>query len=149
MTYAVDIVVDPTRESLEGFLARIDLDRFYVDPDVARDALGWRSMFNLIDMNSAFKIDLVVRKDRAFSLGELRRRTPRQIVDVEVPTATAEDTIIAKLEWSKEGGSERQFADVAGILQVRRGELDFDYIEGWVNELGLVEQWSRAQSMST
>jgi hypothetical protein len=148
-TFDLDIVIDPTPEALERFLARIDMDRFYVDPDVARQALKHRTMFNVIDMNTAFKVDLMIRKDRAFSVEEIRRRSSRQIVDIEVPTATAEDTIIAKLEWAKSGGSERQLIDVAGILQVRRGALDLAYIENWVRDLGLGEQWARALALSS
>lgn len=148
-TYDLDIVIDPSTTSLEHLLAAIDMERFYVDPEVARDALKRRSMFNVIDMRTAFKVDLVVRKDRAFSIEELGRRTTRQIIDVDVPTATAEDTIIAKLEWSKEGGSERQLADVAGILQVGKDALDLAYVERWVRELALEEQWKRAIALST
>jgi hypothetical protein len=147
-TYDLDIVIDPTMSSLNKLLSLIDTDRFYVDPDVARDALRQRSMFNVIDMKSAFKIDLVIRKEREFSIEEFRRRTPRQIVDLDVPTATAEDTIIAKLEWSKVGGSERQLTDVAGIVQVRRADLDLAYIERWVSELELDEEWRRALALA-
>jgi hypothetical protein len=38
---------------------------------------------------------------------------------MDVPTATAEHTIIAKLEWAKLGASDRPLDDVAGILRVR------------------------------
>jgi hypothetical protein len=93
----------------------IDVERFYVDADVARDALRRRSMFNVIDMTTAWKVDLVIRKNRAFSIEELQRRSIETIVGVDAPTATAEDTIIAKLEWAKAGSSERQLRDVAGI----------------------------------
>jgi hypothetical protein len=53
-------------------------------------------------MRSAWKVDLVMRKDRRFSHEELARGTEQEILGVVVPTASAEDTIIAKLEWAKE-----------------------------------------------
>jgi hypothetical protein len=56
----------------------------------------------------------------------------QRIVDVDVPTATAEDTIIAKLDWAKEGGSDRQIADVASIVRLRGEALDRGYIEKWI-----------------
>ena len=118
-TRDLDIVIDPSAEALEAFLARIDLDAFHVDLDTARDALRRRTMFKIVDMNTAWKIDLVIRKDRAFSIEELSRRSPARIVDVDVPIASAEDTILAKLEWAKESGSDRQITDVAGILHLR------------------------------
>jgi hypothetical protein len=146
-THALDIVIDPSSQALDRFLAGIDMDAFYVDQDVARDALSRRSMFNVIDMHSAWKIDLVVRKDRPFSTEELSRRSPQRIVDVVVPTASAEDTIIAKLEWAREGSSARQIADVAGILRVRGEALDRGYLERWIDELGLRDEWNRALAL--
>jgi hypothetical protein len=147
-TQDLDIVIDPSGASLDQFLREIDPDRFYVDPDVARDALRRRSMFNVIDINTAWKVDLIVRKDRAFSIEELSRRTPAQIVDVQVPIATAEDTIISKLEWSKASNSERQLVDVAGILRVRSNNLDLAYIEHWIDALDLHSQWDRARELA-
>jgi hypothetical protein len=68
------------------------------------------------------------------------------MLGTNVATATAEDTIIAKLEWAKQGASDRQLDDVAGILRVRGKSLDLPYVEGWVEALDLSEQWQRAQS---
>jgi hypothetical protein len=64
---------------------------------------------------------------------------------VRVFVATAEDTIVAELEWARAGQSERQIRDVVGVLQMRAGELDTAYVERWVVELGLAELWERAK----
>lgn len=143
-TLDLDLVIEPTTATLDNFLASIDMDAFYVDPDVARDALRVRSMFNIIDMNSAWKVDLVIRKDRPFSIEELSRRSVQRVADTDAPTASAEDTIIAKLEWAKEGSSERQLTDVAGILRLRGETLDRVYLERWIDALELHVQWERA-----
>ncbi|HEX7837983.1 MAG TPA: hypothetical protein VF469_11000 [Kofleriaceae bacterium] len=103
-------------------------------------------MFNVIEIATAWKLDLVIRKARAFSIKEMKRRQVTKILGVGVATATAEDTVIAKLEWSKQGGSDRQLEDVAGILRVRGTDLDLAYIEHWVSELRLAEQWQRARA---
>jgi hypothetical protein len=59
--------------------------------------------------------------------------------------ASAEDTLISKLEWAKlGGGSELQLRDAAGILSLHgRERLDIAYVEHWVRELGLEESWRR------
>jgi hypothetical protein len=146
-TQDLDVVIDPEPAALEHFLARIDPDAFYVDPDTAREALRRRGMFNIIDMRSAWKIDLVMRKNRPFSREELARRTEQEILGLVVPTASAEDTVIAKLEWAQQGASERQLRDVVGILRVRGDVLDREYIARWVEALGLGEQWARARAL--
>jgi hypothetical protein len=140
-TQDLDIVIDPVPSALDYFLEHIDMDSFYVDRDTARDALRRRTMFNVIDMRSAWKVDLVMRKDRPFSREELARRSEQEILGVLVPTASAEDTIIAKREWAKQGSSERQIRDVVGILRVRGEDIDRAYILRWVEALGLEEQW--------
>ena len=58
--------------------------------------------------------------------------------------ASAEDVMLAKLEWSKLSGSQRQIEDAAGILRIRFNELDRDYIERWVEALGVQDQWREA-----
>ena len=56
-----------------------------------------------------------------------RAASPADIAGVRVFVATAEDTIIAKLEWARAEESERQLRDVVGVLQMRAGELDLAY----------------------
>jgi hypothetical protein len=70
-----------------------------------------------------------------------------QRLDVPVFVAAAEDTIIAKLEWSRSaGGSERQRRDVAGIIATLADQLDRAYVERWVVELALDDEWRAAQA---
>lgn len=144
-TYDMDIVIDPSAAALDALLASLDPERVYVDADVARDALRRRGMFNLVDMTSGWKIAFVIRKERPFSVEELARRVPARVIDVDVPVASAEDTIISKLEWAKLSASERQLADVAGILAVRGADLNVAHIDRWVTQLDLDAQWQRAR----
>lgn len=140
-TQDIDIVISPSTESLGLLLAALPEEEYYVDADVARDALRRRSQFNVIDMASGWKVDLIIRKERAFSIEELHRREPAEILGAHVYVATAEDSIVSKLEWAKQSESERQLRDVAGIVAARTNDLDFPYIQRWVTELQLAEQW--------
>jgi hypothetical protein len=47
--------------------------------------------------------------------------------------ATAEDTILRKLEWYRAGGetSERQWNDLRGVLKVSGPHLDLVYLRHW------------------
>jgi hypothetical protein len=124
-------------------------DDYYVDLEAARDALRRRSMFNVIDHASGWKVDFIVRKNRPFSRDEFARRMHLRLLDVAVFVASPEDTIVAKMEWSQQsGGSERQRRDVAGIVATMGGQLDRAYIERWIKDLGLEEEWATAQKTS-
>jgi hypothetical protein len=142
-TQDLDVVIDPDEPGLERFLAQIDDERFYVDRAVAHEALRRRSMFNVIDPMTGWKIDLVIRKQRPWSAEELRRRQRTMLLGVPVAIASAEDVILAKLEWARQGGSTRQLEDIMGILSVRGDSLDRAYLEEWIPRLGLDEVWRR------
>jgi hypothetical protein len=146
-TLDLDLVIDPTGPKLESLLQQLPADRYYVDAEAARDARKHRSMFNVIHLPSGWKLDLIIQRGRPFSVEELRRREKKTLRGVDVDMATAEDTVIAKLEWSKAGNSERQLSDAAAILRLRGPALDIAYIERWVDELELREQWARAQAL--
>jgi hypothetical protein len=142
-TLDVDIVVDPSGATLERFVASLDPQLYYADIDAARSAFRTRGMFNVIDMTTGWKVDVIIRKHRPFSVEELSRRRLAQIAGVAVYVASPEDTVIAKLEWSKAGGgSERQRRDVAEIVAAQGATLDRAYIERWVAELDLDDEWA-------
>ena len=144
MTHDADIVVDPTSDSLDALVQRLIESGFYVDRDRAQVALAARRQFNVIDIENASKVDLIIRKDRAFSREEFHRRYQIEISEgVRFDLATAEDTVLSKLEWAKKsGGSEKQLSDVAGILDVR-SDLDRAYIMQWAEKLGVLDSWKR------
>lgn len=104
-------------------------------------------MFNVIDHAPGWKVDFIVRKNRAFSRDEFGRRMRLALLDLPVYVASPEDTIVAKLEWSKQsGGSERQRRDIAGILATVGEQFDRAYVERWVRDLDLVDEWVAAQN---
>jgi len=140
MTRDVDMVIDPTLESIGRFVASLDRSRYYVDDAV--EAVRRRDMCNVIDTDTGWKVDLIVRKDRAFSREEFGRREPAVIGGVELFIATAEDTVLAKLEWRALSDSERQFRDVVAVLAAQ--DLDVAYLRRWAAELGVTESLDEA-----
>lgn len=145
-TRDLDLVIDPDRNSLRALLAGLDDATYYVDHDAARDALAVRGQFNVIDIETGWKIDLVIRKIRPFSREELARRKAYVLDGVAAYVASPEDTILAKLEWAKQGGgSERQLRDCADIVGVQGDALDRAYIEKWAAELGVEAEWAQVK----
>jgi hypothetical protein len=147
-THDADIIIDPTPAALDRLVAALAASGFYVDGTVAREALRSRRQFNAISTATAFKVDLILRKDRAFSREEFRRRQTTDLAGAPVSLATAEDAILSKLEWAQKGGSERQIADAAGIVAVKGHSLDRGYIERWAVELGILDLWQRIAGSS-
>jgi hypothetical protein len=145
-TNDIDLVIDYARDALDRLLQQLDPGRFYVSAVAVDEAWQRRGRFDVVLLESGWKIDLILRRNRDFSREEFARRQPAEIAGARVWVATAEDTIVAKLEWAQAGESERQLRDVVGILEMRRGELDMDYVERWVRELNLAAAWELARS---
>lgn len=147
-THDADVVIDPEAERLDAFVRDLDAAGFYVDAAGARVAFERRRQFNAIDMQSASKIDLIVRKDRPFSVAEFARR---RRVDLSfaagVSVVSPEDAILSKLEWAKSSDSERQMRDAANVLEMNPG-LDRQYVERWAATLGVDELWRRVVDVS-
>jgi hypothetical protein len=138
-TLDVDVVIDPTPASLARLVDDLQGARFYVDRDAARRALDERSQFNVIGPN-ALKVDFIIRKDRPFSVEEFGRRRPADLLGTRGFVVSAEDLVLAKLEWAAGSDSERQLRDAAAIVAVDDA-LDEAYINRWADVLGVSAAW--------
>ena len=149
-THDLDVVIDPpdSGDAVDRLLAGFPDAEFYVSREAAEDAIRRRGMFNAIHHASGWKVDLIVRRNRGFSRAEFQRRQKIDWMGRPRVIATAEDTVIAKLEWHAASGSGRQLEDVAAILAVQGERLDRAYVKLWVAELGLAEPWAAVQAMA-
>lgn len=140
-TADVDIVADLRAAHVLPLFDALKED-FYVDEQAVRRAVGQRRSFNAIHFDSLFKVDIYILPADEFSRQQLDRRRREQLLP-DAPQmiyiATPEDTILAKLRWHRRGGaaSERQLADVAGVIKVQGERLDFDYLREWAARLGV------------
>lgn len=148
-TQDIDLVVAPTAPQLRQFVQSLPTGEFYVDESAAHEALANEGQFNLIDLANGWKVDLIMRKSRPFSRTEFERRRPVEAWGVALSVATIEDIILAKLEWAKLGGPERQIEDVASLLRLRGDGIDRTYLSRWIDELGVNAQWLRAEHIAT
>jgi hypothetical protein len=145
-----DLVAELRLEHVEPF-ARALGEAFYRDETAMRRAIAERRSFNVIHLDTMFKIDLFIPKGRPFDQAQLERRAPHVIAkepERSAFVASAEDTILAKLDWYRAGGgvSERQWRDVLGILEVQSATLDRGYLRSMAASLGVSDLLDRAFS---
>jgi hypothetical protein len=121
-----------------------------VDEARVRAAVDARRSFNLIHLATSFKVDVFATKRRPFEREALRRARPEPLEDTpgarRFLMASAEDTLLAKLEWFRAGGevSDRQWADVVGVLKSRGPQIDQDYLRRWAATLSVSDLFERA-----
>ena len=148
-TLDVDIVADLREEHVSTFVQAL-APLFYADDEMIRDAILHRSSFNLIHFATAFKVDFFILKQRAFDQMQLDHREKSIVVrDPErtVYVTSAEDVILAKLEWYRMGNevSDRQWRDILGVMRVQSTQLDFHYLEQWAMMLNVDDLLARAR----
>jgi hypothetical protein len=146
-TMDVDIVCELGDKQVSLFLKSLP-DNFYRNESAIRDAVERKSCFNLIHLPSSFKVDVFVSRGRPFDLDSMNRATLETIGGdpaLSVTIATAEDSIIAKLEWYKLGNqvSERQWEDVSRLMDLLGEQADIDYLQRAAQSVGVVELLTR------
>ena len=143
-TRDVDILAKISLDEVQ-FLYQKLLGRYYIDDHSIRSAVINSGHFNAIHLDSMFKVDVFVPSDSdRLSQQQLSRHLPEKLFpdsEAIVYVATAEDTLLAKLLWYEKGRrvSERQWADVLGIIRLQGERLDRIYLNDWAAQLGLTK----------
>jgi len=126
---------------------------FYADLEAIRAAVAARRSFNVIHLDTLLKVDVFVAGAEPFQLTQFRRRVVQPCGPdgkTSFYVASPEDTVLAKLQWYRKGGgvSDRQWADVLGVLKVQGTALDRAYLREWAHKLGLTALLRKAEDQA-
>ena len=133
LTRDIDIVIELDKSGIDDFIGLFPDSYFNID--TIRDETVKRGMFNIIDNQTGFKIDFIIRKDtRYFKLAFDRRQKIHEF-DTDLWIITLEDLIIAKLVWIQEIQSDQHKSDIHNLLLYP--DIDMSYINKWCQELNL------------
>lgn len=135
MTRDIDIILDVGINDAEKLYSLFS-DDFYADLDSIKGAVHERQMFNIIHNEGIVKVDFIIRKDTEYRRLEFERKKSIVFEGLKMYVTSPEDLVISKMYWSKDSLSETQLRDVRNLLRTVT-DIDTDYIEKWVDELGL------------
>ncbi len=147
-TIDADLVTDLAPSQVCSFVAELR-PQYYIREPTVRDAVLRKASFNVIHLATSFKVDVFVLKDRSYDRLAIERRLQLPL-DPEDPLtvfmASAEDTVLAKLEWYRLGDevSERQWNDLIGVMKTQYDALDRHYLKRWAGELNVTDLLARA-----
>lgn len=141
-THDVDVVVALGPGDARAFCARFSEPDWYVSEPAAREAVTRAGMFNIIHVGSGLKIDVAIPGRREADRLRLRRRRRVVLDDGSAAWFSApEDVILSKLEFFREGGSEKHIRDIASMLRAPEGLIDLAYVDTWAPRLGVEVEW--------
>lgn len=115
---------------------------FYLSEEAVRRAVQRHSQFNILHPALALKVDVMVPADTMFNRSRFARmKRVKPEPGYEAYFASAEDVIVKKMDFFRQGGSEKHLRDIAGILKISGDDLDREYIENWAENMGLETIW--------
>jgi hypothetical protein len=149
LTNDIDIVVDLNPVAVKVFCKAYPEEQFYCPPEeVVRVECkrSRRGHFNVIHHETGHKADFYMRGEDPLQDWALARRIKTPISsDAYIWLAPPEYVIVRKLEYYREGGSQKHVEDIQGMLQASEDMIDFTEVDSWVEKLGLEEHWSRCR----
>lgn len=142
LTNDIDIVAEVRPGQINDLLTAFPEPEYYLSPEMAQEAIRTFGQFNIIHPASGLKIDMIIRRDSPHDQSRFaRRKRLRPAKEYEAYFAAPEDVILKKMEYYKEGGSEKHLRDITGILRISGDEIDRPYIASWAERLGVTEIW--------
>jgi hypothetical protein len=92
------------------------------------------------------KVDVIVPEPSPFNQSRFDRvRRVRAGEGFEACFASPEDAIVKKMEYYREGGSDKHMRDIIGVLMTSLEPIDLVYISQWAQRLGLGDIWAAIQ----
>lgn len=148
-TIDVDIVVDLRYGDAADLRSEFCEPMYYLSAEAMYDAMQRCGMFNIIHRPTSMKADLIIPGDAPFNAMRFARiRTIEFAPGASVCVSSPEDIILSKLQFYKEGGSDKHARDIGGMIKVSGASLDRVYLETWADKLGVRFEWDTVKAKS-
>ncbi len=121
---------------------------FYVPPsEVLAAEMAWQQhgCFNVIHADSSLKADLFAANRDEFHAWAIRNLKHYSARGMEVSLAPPEYVIVRKLEYFREGGSDKHPRDIRGRLNISGDQINQADLQEWIQRRGVKEKWKRVQ----
>ena len=133
-TLDIDVVIALDASGLDALTGSFPAPEFYLSVEAAREAVRSNAQFNVIHPDSGMKVDFFVAGD-AVEESQIRRRLRRLILPgLEAWCSPPEELIVKKLDYYKQGASDKHLRDIASMLRISPEEVDLERIRSMAGE---------------
>ncbi len=140
-TYDVDVVVRMPKHDAGAICEPFQPPDYYADPQSAEETARRGGQFNIVWATKALKADIIAPRSGGFTDGCFERARRETFNDGTAIVLSREDLIVNKLDFYQQGGSDKLIRDIVGVMRVAGPKLDRVYIEKWVTQIRLEEEW--------
>ena len=150
LTHDVDLVVVLEREHIARLSEAFPPEEFYCPPpevigvEIAREQRGH---FNLIHQATGFKADVYLAGRDPLHEWAFARVRRLEVEGEPLIVAPPEYVIVRKLEYFREGGSEKHLRDIRSMLDTSPDLIRLGDLDRLVTTRGLADAWQRAQAI--
>ena len=146
-TRDIDVAVHLRYGDVGTLLEKFCEPEFHFDRLSAVEALQSSTSFNIIHKFTRMKIDFMCLEHEGFDESRLRRAVFTEMVGGSKGWVSApEDVILKKLEFYKQGGSDKHLRDIASMIKFSGPTFDREYLESWAKALAVTEEWNAVKS---
>ncbi len=146
VTHDIDLVVFLRGTDIAKLPKLYPSPEFYVPPaeviaaEMSRQQHG---CFNIIHADSSLKADFfTANRDElhAWAFRNLKQYSAR---NMDVSLAPPEYVIVRKLEYFREGGSDKHLRDIRGILNISGQQINQADLDEWIQRRGVDAEWRK------
>jgi hypothetical protein len=148
VTHDIDLVVFFRHTDIARLATAFPPPEFYVPPPevIGAEISRERGSFNIIHADSGLKADLYTVNRDEMDTWAFRNAKKYPIKGTTITLAPPEYVIVRKLEFYREGGSEKHVRDIRSMLAVSGDQIDKSELYEWIQRRGLQEQWQKIQT---
>jgi hypothetical protein len=150
LTHDVDLIVVLVQEHIARLPEAFPPEEFYCPPpevirvEVAREQRGH---FNLIHQATGFTADVYLAGRDPLHEWAFARVRRLEVEGEPLLVAPPEYVIVRKLEYFREGGSEKHLRDIRSMLDTSPELIQRDELERLIADRGLDGAWKQAQAL--
>ena len=142
LTHDIDIVLELNYNQIDAFLKVFPEAEFYRPPaeviqtEIMRETRGH---FNIIHHDSGFKADIyTIGRDQLHRWAMDKRRSI-DFNKMKIWVAPPEYVILRKLEFFKEGGSDKHIRDIKSIMESSSDVIDRELLKAKAIDIGILD----------
>jgi hypothetical protein len=145
-TYDVDFVAFLRDSDILRFPKIFPPPEYYVPPleviaaEVERPEKG---QFNVIHADTSFKADFYTAGRDELNAWAFRFSRRLTYMGEPIVVAPPEYVIVRKLEYFREGGSDKHLRDIRGILNVSGDQITQSDLNEWIQRRGVETEWRK------